>query len=195
MIHDYDRSGYFGGSDCRYVLAKNRNTKSWKAWWDEKLGITESERYETIYTRAGNLYEHDILKAVDENVRCDGQIIHEKYKLRVNYDGWNDGIIYECKTHNMAKPFNFSKDYFGQCQVEMFVYKEMHKQWFLPPFKKLVLVVYPLYDDEYEPDEITIYEDRITTREVEYDKDWIKTEYLPKVKELARALKKGKFPG
>lgn len=196
MIKDHDRSGFFGGSDCKYVLASNRNTKSWKNWWDEKLGLTEHEQFETMYTRAGNLYEHSILKAVDPEVITDGQIIYDKYLLRVNYDGWNDGIIYECKTHNAKKDFKMTNDYYGQCQVEMFVYQKMHDKWFLPPMKKLVLVSYPLFDDEYdvEEDEIEIVESRIRTEEVKYNKDWVQTEYIPKVKELSRALKKGKFP-
>ena len=196
MIHDYDRSGYFGGSDSRYVLAKNRNTASFMEWWDVKLGISPHTPFETRYTRAGNLYEPHILEAVDPDVVRDGQIIYEKYLLRINYDGWNDGTIYEVKTHQAKKDFKVTKDYYAQCQAEMFVYKKMHNKWFLPPFKRLVLVSYPLYEDEYdvEDGEIEIVPSRICTQEVKYDKDWVQAEYIPKVKELSRALKKGKYP-
>lgn len=196
MLQDFDRSGYFGGSDCKHVMAKNRNTKTWKSWWDIKLGITQADQIGTVYTRAGNLYEHSILKTLDEDMTLDGQIIYEKYLLRINYDGYKDGVIYECKTHRAKNEFKVSKEYWMQCQVEMFVYKELAYKWFLPDFEKLILVNYPLHDDEYnvEEDEIEIVPGRIQTQEIEYDKDWVKAEYLPRVKELGRYLKKGKSP-
>ena len=196
MLQDFDRSGYFGGSDCKHVMARNRNTKTWNDWWDIKTGKLQADQIGTIYTRAGNLYEHHILKAIDEDMTLDGQIIYEKYRLRINYDGYKDGIIYECKTHKASKEFQITKEYWMQCQVEMFVYRELCREWFLPDFKGLILVSYPLYDNEYvdSEDEIEINEGRISLHEIEYDKAWIKGEYLPHVKELARALSKGKRP-
>lgn len=196
MLQNFDRSGYFGGSDCKYVMAKNRNTKSWDKWWRIKTGKEQADQVGTVYTRAGNLYEHAILKSIDENMTLDGQIIYEKYKLRINYDGYKDGWIYEIKTHRAKNDFKVSKEYWQQCQVEMYVYKELCSEWFLPDFKGLILVNYPLMDNEYEvtEDEIIVYPERVEVQEIDYDKDWIKGEYLPRVKELARALKKGKRP-
>lgn len=195
MIHNMDRSGYFGASDCSKVMSKSRSSKTWKLWWDSKLGAP-TDHYDTKYTLAGNKYEHPILLTIDENMQLDGQIILEKLKLRVNYDGYIDGHLYEIKTHNISKEFDLSNAYWMQCQVEMYVYKQMHKQWFLPEFKDLTLVSYALYDNEYDVDEneIVIDKDRLIYHTVKYDKAWITGEYLPKVKELAKALKKGKVP-
>ena len=194
MIHDFDRSGYFGGSDCKQIMAKNRSTKTWQKWWDIKLGLEQADQIGNVYTRAGTLYEHAILNAIDEDMTLDGQIIYEKYKLRINYDGYKDGVIFEVKTHRANKEFKVSKEYWMQCQAQMFVYKELCSEWFLPDFQKLILVSYPLHDDEYVDTEVEVEidEDRIELQEIPYDKDWIKGEFLPQVKELARALKKGK---
>ena len=196
MIQDLDRSGWFGASDTKFVMAENRNTKTWLRWWETKLGKAESAFTGSIYTRAGNLYEHHILEAIDPDMRMDGQIIIDKYLLRVNYDGYKDGVIYEVKTHKNTKPFEIIPAYLWQAQVEMYCYKEKYKEWFLPEFKKLYIVSYALAADEYycEDDEIEIDPDRIVRHEIKYDKHWIKAEYLPRLKELSRALRKGRSP-
>ena len=194
MIENLDRSGYFGASDTKYVMAKNRSTKTWKQWWDVKLGLMEHEQWDSVYTRAGNLYEHAILTAINEDIETDGQIIHTKYPIRVNYDGWLDGTIYEVKTHKAENEFKLSQYYIWQCQVEMYVYQEMCDQYFLPPFKGLHLVSYGLNPDEYEVDEPEVDPNRIVYHPIEYDKAFIKGEYIPRIKELTRALKKGKCP-
>ncbi len=196
MIQNLDRSGYFGASDTKKVMAKNRNTATWDDWWKVKTGERQADMIGNVYTRAGTMYEHPILKTIDEDMILDGQIIYEKYKIRVNYDGYKDGVIYECKTHRAKNEFTVTKDYWMQCQVEMFVYQELCSEWFLPGFQKLILVNYPLHDNEYEvlEGQVEVYEKRIQMQEIEYDKGWIKAEYLPKVKELARALKKNKRP-
>lgn len=196
MIKNQDRSGYFGASDTNRVIAKNRSTKTWKQWWSVKLGLAENEQVNSRAMAAGTMYEHPIIHAMDEDIKTDGQIIYEKYLLRVNYDGWKDGIIFEIKTHKAEKPFEVTEAYRRQCQVEMYAYQKMQKELELPEFKKLWLVSYGLNEDEYEPEEkISIDPNRIVYHPVAYDEHWIKGEYLPKLKELARALKKGKFPG
>lgn len=197
MIQNMDRSGYFGASDTKYVMSKNRNTKTWKTWWDVKLGKVEGDTFSSVYTDAGNKYEHPILRAINEDMMLDGQIIHDKYLLRVNYDGFHNGTIYEIKTHKIDKPFEITTAYWQQCQIEMFVYKEKSKEWFLPPFESLKLVSYGLHEDEYGLDwsDVEVDPDRIVYHPVAYDKAWVKGEYIPKIRELARALKKGKFPG
>ena len=197
MIHSQDRSGYFGASDSRYIMTDNRQTKTWKSWWSTKLGEIEPEFKGSIYTRAGDIYEHHILDAIDPGITKDGQIIIEKYLIRVNYDGYKDGTIYEIKTHKNDKPFEITTSYWQQCQVEMFVYQQMSKQWFLPDFKELYLASYALAPDEYycNEDEVEVDPNRIILHPVKFDKHFIKGEYLPRVKELARALRKRKFPG
>ena len=195
MIHSADRSGWFGASDTRFILG-NWNTESFRKFWDVKTGKTDSNFGGNLYTRAGNAFEHPILLAVRPDMTLDGQIIHDKYLLRVNYDGYKDGKIYECKTHKNNKEYSIPNEHWQQCQVEMYVYQEKHKQWFLPPFEGLEIVSYALYPDEYylEPDEIVIDKSRIKIHPVKYDKHFIKEEYLPRVKICARALRRGKFP-
>lgn len=205
MIHDFDRSGYFGASDIKYIMATNRTTKSWIDWWSVKLGDSPGYSYNNIYTRAGTLYEHPIVDAIDPSIIKDGQIIYEKYKLRINYDGYLDGNILEVKTYQdkdeFEEPSRNAKgkffQYWGQCQLQAFVYKELAEEWFLPPFKSITLASYPLHVDEYnvETEEDAIVDpSRIQFWEIKYDKDWIKNECLPRVRELARALRKKKSP-
>lgn len=195
MIDNFDRSGYFGASDTSMVIADNRQTKTWRQWWLVKLGEMESTFSGSIYTEAGNKYEHRILKAISEEITLDRQIIIEKLKLRVNYDGDLDSTIYEVKTHKAEKDFEISKQYWRQAQVEMYAYKTMEKELELPPFKKLYIVSYPLYPDEYytHREDISIDMKRVKFNPVKYDKQFVKGEYLPKLKECARALKKGKI--
>ncbi len=195
MIDNFDRSGYFGASDTSMVIADNRQTKTWRQWWLVKLGEMESTFSGSIYTEAGNKYEHRILKAISEEITLDRQIIIEKLKLRVNYDGDLDGTIYEIKTHKAEKDFEVTKQYWRQAQVEMYAYKTMEKELELPPFKKLYIVSYPLFPDEYyiNREDIQVDMKRVKFTPIKYDKQFVKGEYLPKLKECARALKKGKI--
>ena len=84
MITSYDRSYWIGGSDTKYVIAKNKSTVTWRRWWNIKMGIDDSMFAGNIYTRMGTVYEHPILKAIDENINLDRQLIIPKYNLRVN---------------------------------------------------------------------------------------------------------------
>ena len=185
-----------GASDSKFIMAENRSTKTWKQWWDVKLGEAESGFTGSIYTRAGNLFEHEILDTIDPEITTDGQILLDRYLLRVNYDGYKDGTIFEVKTHKNEKTFEIIPAYWMQCQVEMYVYQKMSEQWFLPDFDKLYIASYALRPDEYylERDEVTVDPERIILHPVKYDKAWIKGNYLPRLKELARALKKRKSP-
>lgn len=183
MIKNHDRSGWFGASDSSYVIAKNRKTKSWHNWWLEKLGLHQNN-FSNKFTKAGNAWEHKILDAVNPKIRKDHQIVIDKYRLRINYDGDLDGVIYEVKTHDFNKEFKVTKQYWRQAQVEMYAMKT----------KKLYIVAYGLIEEEYKNFFLPVDESRIKFIPVEYDKNWIQNEYLPKLKELCRALRKGKFP-
>ena len=188
MIHELDRKGFFGASDTRHVVAKNRDTKTWRSWWDTKCGAPSSFGG-NIYTEAGNMYEHAILLSISEKITLDRQIIYPKYLLRVNYDGDYDGTIYEVKTHKAANRFEITKPYWQQAQVEMYCYKLMQKELDLPDFNRLWIVSYALHPDEYLQ-KSPIDSNRVGFHPVEYDKSWIKGEYLPCLKELSRKLKR-----
>jgi len=193
MITSNDRSGWFGASDTDKVLATNYSTKTFKQWWAVKLGEQESDFKGNKYTNAGNEYEHPILLRISENINLDRQIHVEKYLLRVNYDGDFDGVIYEVKTHKAINPYEISTTHWRQAQVEMYAYKTMQKELDLPPFRKLYIVSYAINVDEYNRNEVEVDFGRIKFHEVKYDKRFIKDEYLPRLKEKARALRKGRF--
>lgn len=180
-------------SDTNMILSTNYNTKTFKNFWAVKLGEQESDFKGSMYTDAGNKYEHPILLTINEKMNLDRQIKIEKHLLRVNYDGDFNGTLYEVKTHKDLKPYEISTSHWRQTQVEMYAYKTMAEQLDLPPFKKLYIVSYALRVDEYNTNEVEIDFNRIVWHEVKYDKHFIKEEYLPRLKEKARALKKGKF--
>lgn len=184
MITNKDRSGWFGASDGRFITAKNRDTKSWHTWWNVKLGYQENELHSKAID-AGNAWEHKVLLDVDANMRLDHQIEIEKYRLRVNLDGDKDGTIYEVKTHNFLRDFKVVSPYWKQAQVQMYAMKT----------KKLYIVAYGLIDSEYKCYTTAVDPKRITFHPVEYDKQWINNVFLPNLKELCRALRKGRFPG
>lgn len=68
MISNNDRSGWFGASDTDKVIARNRNTKTWKSWWSVKLGEQEPDFQGSKYTEAGNKYEHHILREINDKM-------------------------------------------------------------------------------------------------------------------------------
>lgn len=195
MIKNQDRSGWFGASDTSMVINQNYSTKTFKQWWAVKLGEQEPDFKGSAYTDAGNKYEHPILRTINENMVLDRQICIEKFLLRVNYDGDFNGTLYEVKSHRSDKEFKITKPYWRQSQVEIYAYKMMQEELKLPPFKRLYIVSYGLYPDEYykDYDEVEIDFSRIKFHEIKYDKHFIKDEYLPCLKEKARTLRKGKF--
>lgn len=179
MIHDNDRSGYIGASDTIYVMSDNRDTKTWRNWWDEKLGLITNS-FQNKYTRAGSMYEHAILETLAPDIDLDFQVIHEDLKLRVNYDGIKGDVIIEVKTHKAGKPFIVSKAYWMQAQVEMYALGT----------DMLYIASYGLYPGEY--DQLCDVDfDRIQLHKIEYNKKWVHDVYLPRLKELAEVLKRG----
>lgn len=97
--------------------------------------------------------------------------------------------IYEVKTHNFMKDFKVTKPYYYQCQVEMFA-------WKLDTGKipRLYIAAYGLIEQEYEDYSGRADEKRISFHKIDYDKEFINSIYLPSLKQLCKALRKGKFP-
>ena len=132
---------------------------------------------------AGNNYEHKILDSLEvEGLEKDNQFIIDR--LRVNLDGNTQRCIYEVKTHNANKEFKVPKNYWRQAQVEMYA-SEIHK---------LYIVAYALNEDDYINYFNKIDKTRLQLIEIEYDENFIKNEYLPKLNILIECLKKGVFP-
>ena len=194
MITDYSRDGWFGASDTKNVMNDNHQTRTWQDFWDEKCGRYKRDIDSTaIYT--GTIFEHPILDAIDGDIDKDRQIKLEDLRLRVNYDGDKDGIIYEVKTHRAGKPFltknalyQFIPKYiYGQVQVQMFAWKTAHKREMdIPKFKKLYIVEYPLYEEDYAGEPQVDFK-RIKFHKVSYDKGFVK-QYLIRLKPLAEKL-------
>ena len=166
------------------MVVGNWNTKTFSQWWLEKIGIHKNT-LKTDAMLAGTVYEHKILESLGiNNLEMDKQIIIEELRLRANLDGNTDTCIYEVKTHNIDKEFKVSKQYWRQAQVEMFA-SEIHK---------LQIVSYALNKDDYINYFNDIDKNRIEFFNVEYDKEFIENEYLPKLKILAECLRKGIYP-
>ena len=181
MIQSQDRGGYIGASDTSFVVG-NWKTKTFEKWWLEKLGLNKND-ISTEAMKAGNNYEHKILESLKvDDLEMDKQIIIDR--LRVNLDGNTDTCIYEVKTYNEEKEFKVSKQYWRQAQVEMYA-SNIHE---------LYIVAYGLNDNDYKNFFNKIDKDRIKLLQVEYDENFIKDEYLPKLEILTNCLKKGVFP-
>ena len=181
MISNADRSYWIGASDTSYVVG-NRNTDSFRKWFYVKLGITESH-IDNKYTRAGTHFEHKILATLGD-VRKDYQIIIPELRLRVNYDGDKDGVIYEVKTHKADKPFKVTAAYWRQAQVEMFAMKT----------RELYIVSYGLIEEDYSNYFAEIDESRKAKTKIEYDEAWINNVYLPNLAEIKDCLERGVLP-
>lgn len=194
MITDFDRSGWFGASDTKHVMADNHHTKTWQDFWDEKCGRLVKDD-ESLATYTGTIFEHPILDAIDKSINKDRQIILEDKRLRVNYDGDKDGVVFEVKTHKGGKDFltknaiyQFLPKYiFGQVQVQMYVWKTAYERGLIEDeYKKLYVVEYPLYSEDYEGEPEVDFK-RIKFHKVKYDKGFIKL-YLKKLEPLTERL-------
>lgn len=179
MIHDHDRSGWFGASDTAAIMG-NWNTKTFQRFWLQKLGINR-DHFETIETQTGTALEHRILEHIGI-WKMDRQIRKRKLRLRVNLDGEDATTIYEVKTHKSAV-FKVSRPYWMQAQVEMFA-----------TGKQLQIVSYHVEPEDYQNWFREIDDNRLKFHPIEYDREWVTDEYLPRLRRLADYLKKGAFP-
>lgn len=183
MISNTDRSWWIGASDVEFVIG-NWKTRTWEKWWLKKLGIDNSH-VDTVYTRAGNAFEHRILDSLCiPNLVHDRQVILEDILLRVNLDG-DDGVTdYECKTYKLANGWRLPGKYIHQVQVQMYA----------SGIKEAYIVAYGLEEADYDNFLREIDPERIHMDPVLYDGRWIENVYLPKHRILADCLKRGAFP-
>jgi hypothetical protein len=165
MINDNDRAYWFGASDSQKVLTPNHATKTWQQWWRVKCGLEEAY-IGNMYTAAGSRFEHPILECFDPTINKDRQLIVEELRLRVNYDGDKDGIIYEVKTHKADKPFEITPYVQAQVQTQMYAWQECRDD-----FKGLYILSYGLTETDYRngnPTAKDIEFDRIKIHPVKY---------------------------
>jgi hypothetical protein len=184
MIQSHDRSGYIGASDVQYVIG-NWKTKTWEKWWLQKLGINR-DHFDNRYTTAGTNWEHRILDSLHiPNLEKDKQVIIEELLLRVNLDGNTPFRIKEVKTYQWEKGWKKTpQKYINQVQVQMFA-SGIHEA---------DIVAYGLEEADYNNFLRDIDPKRLKEIPVRYDPNWIETVYLPKLRILAEALKRGVFP-
>lgn len=183
MIKSQDRSYYFGASDTKYIIG-NWETKTFKKWWLEKLGIAQ-ERLDNKYTLAGTNYEHKIIDALNiPMIEKDNQFI--KDRIRINLDANTEEKIYEIKTYGYEKGFLLEKhkDYVNQVLVQMYVSK----------IHKAEIVAYGLLENDYINYFNDIDPNRLSIFEIEYNENWLNEEYIPKINYLTNCLIKEKFP-
>ena len=112
----------------------------------------------------------------------DRQIKIRRLRLRVNLDGEDAQEISEVKTHK-GESFKVPRAYWMQAQVEMFAAK-----------KNLRIVAYHLEPEDYRNWFREIEDDRLSYHPIPYDRDWIEGEYLPRLRYLAKCLRKGVIP-
>ena len=182
MIHDFDRSGYIGASDVRYVCGNWRG-KTFENWWLEKLGARHS-RYQNRYMQAGNAWEHRILRAVNiPGLELDSQFILEELKLRVNLDGNTLDKIYEVKTYRLQNGFHPDKWHRYQVLVQMLG----------SGIRQGEILYYGLREQDYSCSGI-VDPGRINRVPVVYDPVWLDQVYLPRHRELVRCMQARIFP-
>lgn len=182
MLHDFDRSGYIGASDVRFVMGPWRG-KSFENWWLEKLGRRRGH-FQNRYTRAGNAWEHTILRSLGiPGMEFDRQFLLEGLKLRVNLDGNTRDTIYEVKTYRLKKGWKPQKWHIWQLQVQMFC----------SGIPRGEIVTYGLREEDYAlvgP----VDPGRLQRIPVAYDPAWLDQCFLPRLRLLAAALRAGRFP-
>jgi hypothetical protein len=181
MINSQDRAFYFGASDTSMIVG-NWNTKTFRKWWLEKLGL----RNNTINTKAmktGTAYEQRILDALpDQRMRRNHQIIIPDLRLRVNYDADHDRMPIEIKTHKNA--FKVTPAYFGQVQVEIFALGG----------ELGLLIAYHLTEEDYGNYFAEIDKSRLSFHSITYDENWMESKYFPRIKHLCKCLEAGEMP-
>ena len=96
MIHDHDRSGWFGASDTAAIMGR-WDTKTFRSFWLQKLGVNR-DHFSTLEMDTGSAYEHRILEHIGIR-KMDRQIRIRRLRLRVNLDGEDAQEISEVKTH------------------------------------------------------------------------------------------------
>lgn len=188
MITDLNRAYYLGGSDAKYING-NYDTKTFKKWWDVKLGLDDSS-FSNIYTVAGNLYEGailDYLEIPDRNMQA--------YigRIRINYDARLNDTNIEVKTHNFAnyeargvswKPL---KEYEWQVQFEMWGAN----------LEDTLLIDYALKEEDYIAAEngtpLPIDESRLHFFPRSYDEEFM-DKFLIRVNYLSECLKNETYP-
>lgn len=180
------RVGKFGASDTHYIMS-NWETSTFICWWQTKLGIRVND-FRNVYTLAGTYKEHQLANWYEQKYKCkltlDRKVKVKASRLVVNLDAETKEKVIEIKTYKQTdKEWKLPTNYWQQVQVQMFATK-----------KKAMILAYALQEEDYENFYLPIEDARVSEYEIDYDKEWIANEYLPRLKYLEWCLKKRKTP-
>lgn len=187
MIKNQDRSKWFGASDTNTIM-NSWETDTFKEWWATKLGF-KGRSYKSWIMDCGNIMEIPIIRYIE---RQEGEKIaigkHPYYnvflRLRVNYDGIRKDEVVEIKTTEKLWK-SVPKKYWQQCQVLMYRKRK----------KKTGLYAYQMESEDYASPYFPVIDGkRLKRYEIPYDEEFIKNEYIPRLKYLASCLRQKKFP-
>ena len=180
------RVGVFGASDTHFIMG-NWESTTFMNWWQTKLGVKIND-FRNVYTLAGTYKEHLLADWYEQKygVRLlrDRRIKVFGSRLVINLDTETKDTVIEIKTFkNSEKEWKVPKNYWEQVQVQMFVTK-----------KKGKILAYALNEEDYNNFYLPIDEDRIFEFDIEFDKEWVVKEYLPREKYLEWCIKRRKTP-
>lgn len=186
MIKNKDRSGWFGASDTKFIMS-NWNTSTFMSWFQTKLG-TKDNAFSNVFTVSGTIKEHQIANHYAEThtdkIVLDRQVRLKKYRLRVNLDCETKNKIIEIKTHKDAIVWKMPKEYEWQVWVQMFATGK----------RDACIYAYSMTEEDYDNFFLPIDDSRIDEIKIDYNEEWIKNEYLPRLVYLASCLKERKTP-
>lgn len=180
------RIGKFGASDTHYIMG-NWETATFMNWWQTKMGVKVND-FRNVYTIAGTYKEHQLADWYEQKYKCrlvrDRRVKVRGTKLVVNLDSETKDTVVEIKTYKQTdKDWQVPKNYWMQVQVQIFATK-----------KKGKILAYALTEEDYNNFYLPIEDERVSEHEIEFDKVWVETEYLPREKYLEWCLKKRKTP-
>ena len=180
------RIGVFGASDTHYIMG-NWNTTTFLNWWQTKLG-TKVNDFRNVYTLAGTYKEHLLADWYEKNYNCkltrDRKVKVWGTKLVVNLDSETKDTVVEIKTYKQTdKVWEVPKNYWMQVQVQEYATK-----------KKGKILAYAMKEEDYNNFYLPIEAERVSEHDIEFDKVWVETEYLPREKYLEWCLNKRKTP-
>jgi len=182
MISNKDRSGWFGASETRCIVG-NYETKSFRSWWLEKLGL-RINNLTNLSMMAGTNYEHKILDAVVPFARKDHQILIPELKLRVNYDGDTNDAVHEVKTYSWKRGFKLHSYYQQQVWVQQYAKR----------VARGMIISYGLMANDYKNFFNDIDMNRVGFHPIMYSEEFIEATYLPRLRYLCDCLERTALP-
>ena len=184
-----DRTFSVGASDTIYVMA-GFETKRFKEWLSEKIGLIPPQYFSNVYTEAGTMLEEHIVRKINrvEGINITKPPVIEKGIIRAHLDGVFNGSIEEIKTTKFEKWLfdDLAKAYAQQVWVQMYV-SGLHRA---------NVRVYGMGEHEYSMEywlDPRIDYSRIKTIPIPYNPDFIE-KYKRRIEIIERCFSELRFP-